>query len=59
MGGMVMSEVMVLERIESNLTRLRLSRIREILGSVMKTAEAQGKSYLSFLNDLLEEEVAR
>ena len=54
-----MSEVMVLERIESNLTRLRLSRIREILGSVMKTAEVQGKSYLSFLDDLLEEEVAR
>lgn len=30
----------------------------EILESVAKTAEEQGKSYLSFLNELLEEEVA-
>jgi DNA replication protein DnaC len=59
MGGMGMSDAMVLDRIESNLTRLRLSRIREILGNVIKTAEAQGKSYLTFLDDLLEEEVAR
>jgi DNA replication protein DnaC len=59
MGGMGMSDAMVLDRIESNLTRLRLSRIREILVHVIKTAEEQGKSYLSFLDDLLEEEVAR
>jgi len=54
-----MSETLVLERIESNLSRLRLPRIREILQGVIKRAEEQGKSYLSFLDDLLEEEVAQ
>jgi DNA replication protein DnaC len=54
-----MSDTLVLERIESNLTRLRLPRIREIVQGVMKKAEEQGKSYLSFLDDLLEEEVAQ
>lgn len=54
-----MTDTLVLERIESNLSRLRLPRIREILQGVMKAAEDQGKSYLSFLDDLLEEEVAQ
>lgn len=54
-----MSDTLVLDRIESNLTRLRLPRIREILQGVMKKAEEQGKSYLSFLDELLEEEVAQ
>jgi len=54
-----MSETLVLERIESNLSRLRLPRIREILQGVIKRAEDQSKSYLSFLDDLLEEEVAQ
>jgi len=54
-----MSDTLVLERIESNLSRLRLPRIREILQGVMKAAEEQGKSYLGFLDDLLEEEVAQ
>jgi DNA replication protein DnaC len=36
-----------------------LARIREILQGVIKSAEDQGKSYLSFLDDLLEEEVAQ
>ena len=54
-----MSDTLVLDRIESNLSRLRLPRIREILQGVMKKAEEQGKSYLSFLDDLLEEEVAQ
>ena len=53
-----MSDVLTVERIESNLIRLRLSRIREILQQVIKAAEEKGKSYLSFLDDLLEEEVA-
>jgi DNA replication protein DnaC len=56
---MVMSDTLVLDRIESNLTRLRLPRMREILQGVVKSAEHQGKSYVSFLDDLLEEEVAR
>ena len=54
-----MSDTLVLERIESNLSRLRLPRIREILQGVIKSAEDQGKSYLCFLDDLLEEEVAQ
>ena len=53
-----MSDVLTVERIESNLIRLRLSRIREILQQVIKAAEEKGKSYLSFLDDLLEEEMA-
>lgn len=54
-----MSDTLVFERIEANLTRLRLPRIREILDGTIHTAEKQGKSYLSFLDDLLEEEVAQ
>jgi len=54
-----MSDTLVFERIEANLTRLRLPRIREILDGVIHTAQEQGKSYLSFLDDLLEEEVAQ
>ena len=53
-----MSESLVADRIESNLTRLRLPRIREVIESVIEMAEEQGKSYLSFLDELLEEEVA-
>ncbi len=53
-----MSHALVLDRIESNLTRLRLPRIREILEQVLKVAEKQDKSHLSFLDELLEEEVA-
>jgi DNA replication protein DnaC len=53
-----MSDTLVMERIDSNLSRLKLPRIREILAQVCSTAEEQSKSYLSFLDDLLEEEVA-
>jgi DNA replication protein DnaC len=53
-----MSDILVLDRIESNLTRLRLPKIREILEGVLKAAESQDKSHLSFLDELLEEEVA-
>ena len=47
-----MSNTLVLDRIESNLTRLRLPRIREILEGVLKAAESQDKSHLSFLDEL-------
>lgn len=53
-----MSNTLVLDRIESNLTRLRLARIKEILERVLKSVEKQDKSHLSFLDELLEEEVA-
>ncbi len=53
-----MSETLVMDRIDSNLTRLKLSRISEVLAELTQTADEQGKSYLSFLDELLEEEVA-
>ncbi len=52
-----MSNTLVLDRIEANLTRLRLPRIRQILESVVKAADTHDKSHLSFLDELLEEEV--
>ncbi len=54
-----MTDTLVANRIEANLTRLRLPRIREILDSIVKSAEQNSQSYLSFLDDLLEEEVAQ
>jgi len=54
-----MSESLVLERIESNLARLRLPRISQVLQPVIKMAEEKSKSYLTFLDELLEEEVAQ
>ena len=53
-----MSDTLIIQRIESNLIRLRLGKISQILDQVIKTAERKGKSYLSFLDELLEEEVA-
>lgn len=53
-----MKDSLVMDRIESNLVRLKLSKMYEILGNLARTAEEQGKSYLSFLDELLEEEVA-
>ena len=54
-----MTETLVTERIEANLTRLRLPRIREILDQIIRSAEQKGQSYLTFLDNLLEEEVAQ
>lgn len=55
----MMAESLILERVESNLTRLRLSRSIEVLGELLQTAQTQSKSYLAFLDELLEEEVSR
>ena len=44
-----MSNTLVVDRIETNLTRLRLPKIREILERVLKSAEHQDTS-LSFGN---------
>ena len=52
-----MKQTLVFDRIESNLTRLRLPRIREILARVIQTSETKGASRLNFLDELLEEEV--
>ena len=54
-----MTDTLVMQRIESNLARLRLPAISQILDQVIKAAERKGKSYLSFLDELLEEEVAQ
>lgn len=48
---------LALDRIRSNLSRLKLSRIDEILEQTIKISEKEGKSYLSFFDELLEEEV--
>ena len=53
-----MSDTLFMDRIESNLTRLKLSKISEVITGIAKTEEEQSKSYLAFLDDLLEEEVA-
>ena len=48
---------LALDRIQSSLSRLKLSRIGDILEETIKTSEKEGKSYLSFLEELLQEEV--
>ena len=53
-----MRESLVSQRIESNLSRLRLGKISQILDQVTKAAEDKSKSYLTFLDELLKEEVA-
>jgi len=53
-----MSDALVLDRIQTSLARLRLPRMGEILEGVMQAAQEKGKSYLGFLDELLEEEIA-
>jgi DNA replication protein DnaC len=51
-----MSE-MITERIESNLTRLKLNRIQEILPEMINIAQEKQLSYLDILDQLFSEEV--
>lgn len=53
-----MSDRLLLERIETNLARLRLPHIKTILTAAVAEAEQHAHSHLSFLDALLEEEVA-
>lgn len=53
-----MSETLVMERLQSNLTRLRLQRVGAVLPEMAASAQQQSKSYLDFLDALFEEEVA-
>jgi DNA replication protein DnaC len=53
-----MSEQFVMERLADNLTRLRLSRTREILPEMIKSAQSESWSYLTLLDALTGEEVA-
>jgi len=45
-----MSNALVLDRIQTSLTRLRLPRMGEILEKMVQAAEQGSKSYLSFLS---------
>ena len=51
-------EQLIYERLKENLSRLKLSRIGEILDAIIATAEEEKLSYCSFLDRLFEEEVA-
>ena len=53
-----MPEQLVMERLNDNLTHLRLARMRESLPEVVKAAEVDSWSYLRLLDTLFEEEVA-
>ena len=51
-------EQLITDRLRENLTRLNLIRASEVLQTIAEQAEADKRSYLSFLDQLLEEEVA-
>jgi DNA replication protein DnaC len=53
-----MPDQLVLDRLQSNLQRLRLPRVAHVLLDVVKTAQDEGQSHLQVLDLLLEEEVA-
>lgn len=53
-----MPEQLVMERLTDNLTRLKLSRLRESVPDMVKAAEVDSWSYLHLLDTLFEEEVA-
>ena len=54
-----MSESIIMERVQSNLSRLKMNRAIEVLPERLKAAETQEQSHLSFLDEVLEEEVAQ
>jgi DNA replication protein DnaC len=51
-------EQLTYERLQENLQRLKLARIGEVLDAAVRAAEQDKLSYLSFLDRLLEEELA-
>jgi len=51
-------EQLTYERLQENLQRLKLTRAAEVLDTIVSQSENSGGSYLSFLDHLLEEEVA-
>jgi len=51
-------EQLTCERLQDNLTRLKLVRAAEMLETVVSRSEEGQASYLAFLDHLLEEEVA-
>ena len=53
-----MPEQLLLERLQANLARLRLSRVQSVLLDFLHIADTQQQSPLQVLDALLEEEVA-
>ncbi len=53
-----MPDELIVERLTSNLKRLRLPRMQAVLLDVVQTAQDESRSYLQVLDTLLEEEVA-
>lgn len=51
-------EQLINDRLQDNLMRLKLSRAAEVLDDIVKQADKDKSSYLTFLDHLLEEEVA-
>lgn len=51
-------EQLTYERLQENLNRLKLTRAAEVLDTIVSQSENNSGSYLSFLDHLLEEEVA-
>ena len=51
-------EQLTYERLQENLNHLKLTRAAEMLDTIVSQSENNGGSYLSFLDHLLEEEVA-
>ena len=51
-------EQLTYERLQENLNRLKLTRAAEVLNTIVSQSEDNSGSYLSFLDHLLEEEVA-
>jgi DNA replication protein DnaC len=49
---------LISERLRENLSRLKLTRATEVLETIVDTAQQENSSYLTFLDHLLEEEVA-
>ena len=49
---------LISERLRDNLSRLKLTRATEVLEMIVDTAQQEKSSYLTFLDHLLEEEVA-
>jgi DNA replication protein DnaC len=53
-----MPDELIVDRLTSNLQRLRLPRMQAVLLDVVRSAEMESRSYLQVLDTLLEEEVA-
>lgn len=51
-------EQLITDRLRDNLSRLKLTQAAEVLDTILKQSEIDKVSYMSFLDHLLEEEVA-